>query len=145
MPTNIGFHRILAPVVDTEQSQRAVDVACRLASSGSGVITLLAVVEVPQLLPFNAHMADEELRAHLLIERMSAIVESYDIAASRRIVRAREASAAIVAQAEATGCELIVLGAVSGRTTAHVLKHAACRVMLVGDPSAAVAAANAAA
>jgi len=145
MATDVGFQRILVPVVGTEESERALDVACQLAASHSGVITLVAVVQIPPLLPNDAHMADEEGRAHFLLERMSAIVDRYDVGISRRIVRAREAAAAIVAEAEATGCELIVIGAVSGRTAEHVLKHARCRVMLVGEPQPAIASVHAAA
>jgi nucleotide-binding universal stress UspA family protein len=138
--SDVGFHRLLIPVVRSEEAERAVDLACRLASSHHGVITLLSVVEIPPLLPFDAHMADEEELAHQLLDRMSAIVDSYDVGVSRRMVRGRDVAAAIVAEAEAANSELIIIPAVTGKIAAHVLKHARCRVMLVGAPQQTVAA-----
>jgi hypothetical protein len=71
---------------------------------------------------------------------MSAIVDSYDVGVSRRMVRGRDVAAAIVAEAEAANSELIIIPAVTGKIAAHVLKHARCRVMLVGAPQQTVAA-----
>jgi nucleotide-binding universal stress UspA family protein len=138
--SEVGFHHILVPVVSSEEAERAVDVACRLASTHHSVITLLAVVEVPPLLPLDAHMGDEEQLARQLLARMSAIVDSYDVRVARRMTRSRDVAAAIVAEEEATNSELIIISAVAGKTAEHVLKHARCRVMLVGAPQAAVAA-----
>jgi nucleotide-binding universal stress UspA family protein len=138
--SDVGFHRILVPVVSSKEAERAVDLACRLASTRHGVITLLAVVEVPPLLPLDAHMADEEQLAHRLLERMSAIVDSYDIGLARHTTRSRDVAAAIVAEAEAANSELIIIAAVAGKTAEHVLRHARCRVMLVGEPQPAIAA-----
>jgi nucleotide-binding universal stress UspA family protein len=132
--SDVGFHRILILVVQSEEAERAVDLGCRLASSQHGVITLLAVVEIPPLLPLDAHMAAEEQVTHQLLDRMSAIVDSYDVGVARRMVRGRDVAAAIVAEAEAAHSELIIIAAVAGKTAEHVLKHARCRVMLVGAP-----------
>jgi nucleotide-binding universal stress UspA family protein len=140
MADDVGFRRVLVPVVANEESERAVDLACRLAAGKTGEVRLLAVVEVPPLLPLNAHMADEEGRAHRLIERMAGIVESYDVAESRDIVRARDAASAIVLVAESMKADLVVIGAISGKTAEHVLKRAHCRVVLVGAPRPAVSA-----
>lgn len=140
MATDVGFHRILVPVVPNEEAERAVDLACRLASSHHGVITLVAVVAVPPLLPLDAHMVEEERLAHQLLERMSAIVDSYDVGVTRRHVRGRDVANVIVAEAESSDSELIIVAAVEGKTAEHVLKHARCRVMLVGAPQSTVAA-----
>ena len=140
MATNVGFHRVLVPVVSSEEAERAVDLACRLASTHHSVVTLLAVVKIPPLLPLDAHMRDQEQLARQLLARMSAIVDSYDVGVARHMTRSRDVAAAVVAEAEATSSELIIISTVAGKTAEHVLKHARCRVMLVGAPEAAVAA-----
>jgi nucleotide-binding universal stress UspA family protein len=156
MASALGYRRILVPVGDNPESEKALDLACRLAGARSGVITALAAVEVPPLLPLDAHMVDEEARAHQLLERASAITASYGVGVSTRRVRARDAGAAILEQAALTRCEIIVLGAprkqsrrrgpsVFGSTVEHVLKRASCRVMLIGAAPIEVYAVNAAA
>lgn len=143
MARSLGYRRILVPVAGNPESEKALDVSCRLAETRSGLITAVAVVEVPPLLPLDAHMLDEEARAHQWLERASAITASYGVGISTRRVRARDAAAAILEQAAIGRCEIIVLGAprkrptqrgtsVFGTTVEHVLKRAPCRVMLIG-------------
>jgi nucleotide-binding universal stress UspA family protein len=150
-----GYRRILVPIAGNPESEKAMDVACRIAAARSGVITAVAVVEVPALLPLDAHMTDEESRAHQILERAAAIADSYGVGVSTRRVRAREAASAILDQAALRACEIIVLGAprrrrpthgpIFGSTVEHVLKRAPCRVMLIGAAPADVYAINAAA
>jgi nucleotide-binding universal stress UspA family protein len=156
MSTDLGYHRVLVPVAANRESEEAVDVACRLASSRGAVVTLVAVVEIPTVLPIDAHMIDEEGEAHRLLERAAAVVDSYGVGLSRRLVRSRDAAAAILHEAGSTRCELMVIGAprrqtsrrglpVFGSTVEHVLKHANCRVMLIGPPPIALYSVTAAA
>ena len=137
-----GYRRLLVPVVANAESERAVDVACRLAAESRASITALTVVEIPVLLPLDAHMVDVEAEARQLLERVGASGDAYGVKVSPRLVRARDVGAAIVASAVATGAELIVIGAprrrlrsssavVFGSTAEHVLRSAPCRVMLV--------------
>jgi nucleotide-binding universal stress UspA family protein len=64
---------------------------------------------------------------------------------AERVVRARNAGAAIVEEAERRGAEIIVLGArraggrraIFGRTVDYVLKHAPSRVMVAAGRKAA--------
>jgi nucleotide-binding universal stress UspA family protein len=145
-----GYRRLLVPIAANEESERAVDLACRLAADSHASITALAVVEIPALLPLDAHMDDVEDEALRLLERVGATGDSYGVKVSPKLVRARNAGAAIVASAAANGVELIVLGAPRGRlrsssavvfggTTEYVLKHAPCRVMLATTPLASAA------
>ena len=136
----LGFRRVLVAVVASSESEQAVDVACRLASPRSSVIAL-NVIEVPPLLPLDAHMRKEEAEGHRVGELALALGESYGITVVPRLVRARDAGAAIVAEAEAADCDLVVIGAerrpasrmsTFGLTVQHVLKHASCRVLVVG-------------
>lgn len=143
MASTLGYRRILVPIGGNPESEKAMDVACRLAEARSGLITAVAVVEVAPLLPLNAHMDEDEARAHEVLERASAITASYGVGVSTRRVRARDAATAILEQAAIGRCEIIVLGAprkrptrhgssVFGTTVEHVLKRAPCRVMLIG-------------
>ncbi len=142
MASTLGYRRILVPIGGNPESEKAMDVACRIAPARSGVITAVAVVEIPALLPLDAHMTDEELRAHQILERAAAIADSYGVGVSTRRVRARDAASGIVDQAVRGASEIIVLGAprrrptthgpIFGSTVEHVLKRAPCRVMLIG-------------
>jgi nucleotide-binding universal stress UspA family protein len=140
-----GYRRLLVPVVDNPESEQAIDVAARLAAEHGSSITAVAVVEVPPLLPADAHMDEEERHAHALLRRAAAVAESYGVTVSLETVRGREAASAIVREVVARKIELVVLGAprtlrpkrgvaVFGNTVEHVLKNAPCRVMIVGAP-----------
>ena len=120
-----------------------MDVACRLAAEHGAVITVVRVVEVPPLLPLDAHMVEEEEHAHRLLERAAAIADSYGVGIAHRIPRAREPARAIVDEAQTSHAEILVIGAprktgararkgAFGSTVEHVLKRAPCRVMVIG-------------
>jgi nucleotide-binding universal stress UspA family protein len=156
MAADLGFQRLLVPVAENAETEQAVDVACRLATQRAAVVTLVAVVEIPPLLPLDAHMVEEEACSQRLLKRHAAIVDSYGVGLSRRLLRGREAAAPILAQAEASDCEVILLGVphrrptkrglpAFGSTVEHVLKRAPCRVMLIGPAPHAVASVHAAA
>src|SRR5438105_12681329 len=98
---SIGYRSVLVPVADNSESEKALDVACRLAAEHHAAITAVAVVEVPALLPLGSHMLEEEADARRVLARAAAIGEAYGITVSTRIVRGREASAAIVEEAQA--------------------------------------------
>lgn len=142
----IAYRRILVPVVDNTESERALDLACRLAAERHASITAVSVIEVAPFLPLDAHMLEEEDDAHRLLDRAEAVVASYGIPVSPGILRAREAATAIVEQARAVGAELVVIGGsrrlrrgghapVFGRTVQGVLTKAPCRVMVISRPS----------
>ena len=153
MAREFGYSRILVPVTANVESERAMDVACRLAFEHAGAITIVTVVEVPAVLPLDAHMTAEEGTAHRLLERHAAIADAYGVGVSPRLVRGRDAGRAILHQAEIRRSELIVIGAprrqrpglAYGRTVEHVLKRATCRVMFIGSAPIAASAVHAAA
>jgi len=141
-----GYHRILVPFLENAESEKAMAMACRLAADRHGSITVVTVIEVPSLLPLDAHMTDEEKGARELLSRAEAVGASYGVRISARVLRAREAESAIVEQAEALAAEVIVIGSarktrrsarapIFGRTIQHVLKKAPCRVMVVAGLS----------
>src|SRR6266511_1963946 len=142
---SVDYRRILVPLADNPEAGRAMDVACRLASERHASITAVTVIEVPRLLPLDAHMVEEEDDARRLLGRAASIAASYGVGVSTRIVRSRDAASAIVEQAEAGGAKIVVIGGarksgrtarspIFGSTLQEVLKKSPCRVMVVASP-----------
>lgn len=145
MATSGAYTRIVVPVRDGPEAERAVRVACGLAANRGASITAVAVVEVPPLLPLDAHMVEEEEDARLALRRAEKIADSYGVALVGKILRAREAATAIIGQVDGCGAEVVVLGAdrrvnrarraaFFGRTAGAVLKGSPCPVVLVAAP-----------
>jgi nucleotide-binding universal stress UspA family protein len=138
-----AYRRLLVPVVDNAVSLRAVEVACRLAADRHASLEVLSVIEVPPLLPLEAHMLDEEVAAHRLLERAEAIADLHGVPVSVRLVRARDAGSAIAELVDGSTAELVVLGAERrargglGSTVRYVLAKSRCRVMLLSATSPA--------
>jgi nucleotide-binding universal stress UspA family protein len=134
----VELRNVLVPVADNPESERAMDVACRLADEHRTTIGVLHVVEIPQLLPLGAHMTAEEQVAHKLLERMAAVADRYGVKVMPRMLHDRVAGEAIVGFAARRDVDLIVIGAPRkrnkpfGPTVEHVLRRAESRVMLVG-------------
>jgi nucleotide-binding universal stress UspA family protein len=145
MSRKIGYRSILVPVADNNETEKALDVACRLATDHGCSIAAVVVIEVPPVLPLDAHMLEEEADAKLLLRRADAVGDSYGIGVRGRVIRGRDAGHAIVEEAIARKVELVVIGAPRGRrqpfgrTVESVLKHAPCRVLVIAPPRAAVA------
>jgi nucleotide-binding universal stress UspA family protein len=148
---SLGLHNLLVPISDNVESERAIDVACRLAADRGATIAAVNVIEVPPVLPLDAHMTAEEAAARHLLDRAAAIVDSYGIHVVPRVLRARDAATAIVEQAEKRKSEMILIGAPRkrrapfGSTVEHVLKHAPCRVTVIGAANTAAGLAQTAA
>ena len=145
MATNGAYTRIVVPVLAGRESERAVRAACGLAADRGASISAVAVVEVPPLLPLEAHMDEEEADARKALQQAQAIADSFGVALTGTVVRAREASSAIIGQAAEADAQVVVLGArrrlngvphapVFGRTAGTVLKESPCRVVLVSAP-----------
>jgi nucleotide-binding universal stress UspA family protein len=107
----------------------------------------LIVIEVPMMVPMDAHMIAEEAAAHRLLEEARAAVHSYQISFSARVVRARDAGEAIAQTAIQYNTEIIILSAKRkqkssartppfGRTVRFLLTHSPCRVMVATLPQA---------
>jgi nucleotide-binding universal stress UspA family protein len=142
------YRRILVPLLAGPASTRALDAACRLAAERKAVVTGLAVVEVPPLLPLDARMDEEEEEARQALARGETVADAYGVAFKGRQVRARDTAAVILDAIEASNAELVVVGAERkvrarrgappfARAVQHVLRGAPCRVLLIAPPPAA--------
>jgi APA family basic amino acid/polyamine antiporter len=140
----LEYRSILVPIVRGDASREAVEVAARLATERAGRIVLLRVVVVPLELPLDADLREQLEEADRLLDEARAIAFPYGVRVVERVVRARNAGAAIAEEADRRGTEIIVLGAPRGRhrdifghTVDYVLKNAPCRVMVAAGRKAA--------
>jgi APA family basic amino acid/polyamine antiporter len=137
----LEYRRLLVPVLPGRASDEALDIAAGLAAERGAQIAALTVLEIPLHLALSAELPDEEAIANRELDEARAIGDSYGVSVVPRLVRGRNAGAAIVREAERRGTEIIVIGAprkdlsrgkraVFGRTVDYVLKNAPCRVLV---------------
>jgi nucleotide-binding universal stress UspA family protein len=135
----VGYHRILIPLATDASSQRALDLACRLAADRNVKVTAPVPMEVPLDLPLMFELPDDEKQARRVAAEARAIGESYGVDVNPRIVRTRDATAAILESADDDRVEVIVLPTSRDPyrrlrgTAQHVLRSATCRLMLVAE------------
>jgi nucleotide-binding universal stress UspA family protein len=145
VPVECGYRKLPVPVLDDAESERAVEVACRLAAERHASISALTVVEIPPLLPFDAQMTDEDEQARRLLDQAEATADTYGVDVVLRRVHTRDAAEAILAQLEAESFDLVVIGAhrreqanrrrpAFDKTVQRVLRQAKCRVLIVAAP-----------
>jgi basic amino acid/polyamine antiporter, APA family len=139
------YRQILVPLGEDGWAE-ALTAACRLADEHGATITALVTIVIPASLPMNAHMLDDEARARRLLGEAEAIADLHGVSLSRCTIRAREAGAAVVTEAERLQSDLIVLraarrtplrnhGPIFGKSVSFVLQHAPCRVIVSTAPA----------
>jgi nucleotide-binding universal stress UspA family protein len=144
----IGYRSIVVPLLDREETEHALDLACRLAADRRAQVVLVAPLVVDRELPLNAHFDGELTGLKERLEFAAAVASSYDVGVRREIVRTRPGSlgedvARIAAERRA---ELVVVGApVESRRGFHLafpreilllVRDAPCRVMIATGPVA---------
>ena len=140
----LEYRRLVVPVIAGKSSDDAMDVACRLAAERGSRIVALSIVEVSLDRQLTEIQSELEAMANRELDEAVAIGDSYGVRVVGRLERARSAGPAIVAEAEARGAEIIVLGsprrrltgaqaAVFGKTVDYVLKNAPCRVLVTAS------------
>jgi APA family basic amino acid/polyamine antiporter len=137
----LAYRDILVPLVAGGESNKALDIACRLATERKARVTVMSVLELPLEMRLDAKVPEEEEALDDLLDEADAVGESYGVKVVERLARGRQAGPTIVKEANRRGSEIIVLGAtrksermrqaIFGSTVDYVLKHASCRVMVV--------------
>ena len=145
---SIAYRSIVVPLLDREETEHALDLACRLAADRDARVILVAPLVVERELPLDAHMDGSlgELRERL--ESAAAVAGSYGVGVRREIVRTRPGSlgedvARVAAERRA---ELVVVGApvesrrgfrsAFPREVLLLVRDAPCRVMIATGPVA---------
>ena len=137
--------RILVPVLaKNDATDRIVALAAQMIRQRNGYVDLLAVIEVPFTLPINAHVEEDEKHALELLERAEVVAAQCGTRngnrISRRILKARNAGAAIVREAEEQVVDLILIARTSVRARGnvqinpaidYVMKNAPCEVLVL--------------
>jgi nucleotide-binding universal stress UspA family protein len=108
--------RILVPLIRTsELTDRLVALASQMVRPRDGQVELLAVIEVPFMLPLDACVEEEEQGALEALERAEAVARRSTPRVIKRILKARSAGAAIVREAEEHAIDMILIANQSAR------------------------------
>jgi nucleotide-binding universal stress UspA family protein len=145
---SIAYRSIVVPLLDREETEHALDLACRLAADRGARIVLVAPAVLERELPINAHLDGQLATLEKRLESATALAGSYGVGVRREIVRTRPGSfgeevARVAAERRA---ELVVVGApvesrrgfqrAFPRGVLLLLRDAPCRVMIATGPVA---------
>jgi APA family basic amino acid/polyamine antiporter len=143
----VDYRTVVVPVIRSNETEEALVAAARLAAERGSRVALVHVIEVPLDLPLDVWLPDAEAEAHDVLDKSAAIVESYGVRVTTRLLRGRAAGPEIVADADHRNAELVILGArrkraprrgrIFGRTVDYVLKHSPSRVVIAAGRQAA--------
>jgi nucleotide-binding universal stress UspA family protein len=134
----MNARRIVVPVGDSQESDHAVELACRLAEDRGARVVLVAALVVAQELPLDAHFPEELPGLKSTLDRAEAIADSYGVGVRRRVARMRERGLgrSVAEIAGACHAELVVVG--SGRRLGPdvrlVVRDSPCPVVLATSP-----------
>jgi chloride channel protein, CIC family len=138
-----NLNRIVVPLVESVASERAVELAARLASDEKSEIILAFVIEVPLSLSLDTPLPVLEEKATHILETGEFIVKQHKLKAETRIIRHRTAADGILQLARETNADLIVVGtglpqrrtfAELGHTVMELLRRAPCEVIIAKAP-----------
>ena len=138
-----SFSKILVPMKLGEIGEEMVATAVRLAQDGAATVEALFVIKVPLDEPLDAELYDLEEQAAAAIAEAQALGADNGVVVEGRTMRARGIGQAIVAAAEESGADLIVLGSAPrwrrqsrffSPTVDYVLRKSSAEVLIVAFP-----------
>jgi len=131
---------VLVPVTDSPNADQAVRLACLLAQERAAEILLAHVIVVPRSLPLDAFIA--ETAARLALMRAREIVLPYQIPVRTVIRRVRDATSGLIAVAQESCADVIVVGvepsgegADWSRTAERLAQRTPCEVIVHRTPA----------
>ncbi len=142
-----GVRRIMVPIMDRFYSERAVELACRLAEGHPAKIVLVNVVEVPRTMPLAIPLPVLERRGEKAIADGLTIVKRHGLIGESTTVRSREAGEGIARAATDFDADVVVLGVradrgmidtIFSRTTTLLLRRAPCEILIDFVPEGAL-------
>jgi nucleotide-binding universal stress UspA family protein len=144
----VRYRSIVVPLLGREETDHAVDLACRVAADRGARLVLVAPLVIEPELPLNAQFAEETAALRAQLDEAAAIAESYGVGTRKTLVRTRDRALgyAVAEVASDHRAELVVIGApVDSRRgfrrafpgeVFSVLREAPCRVMVATGPVA---------
>ncbi len=141
-----NLNRIVVPLIESIASERAVELACRLASDAKSDIILAAVITVPLSLNLDAPMPDLEKKARQALDTGSFIVKQHRLKCETRVVHNRTVADGILQVARDEDADVIVMGtgipqrrnfAETSATAMELLRRAPMQVIIAKAPIAA--------
>ena len=141
---NDAYNRILVAFDGSRLSEKAFDEAVRIAASNQASLTLIAIVNDAELatsaFAFSKLFAQEKERAETeMLKKIQAATEA-GVAEVQAFVEVGNPKQIIVKYAADNAVDLLVIGATGkgaitqsmiGSTTAYVVNHAPCNVLVV--------------
>jgi nucleotide-binding universal stress UspA family protein len=149
---SVAYRSILVPLLDQEETEHALDLACRLAADRRARVVLIAPLIVARELPLEAHFDPEITKLKERLDSAAAIADSYGVGVRREILRTRPGRLGedVARAAAERRAELVVVGAPveSRRGFKHafpqevltLIRAAPSRVMVATGPVAGRAA-----
>jgi len=135
------FRGILVAIGDNPMDEAVVKFACWLTKGTKTPIYAVHVIEMPWTEPVDASPdEDVSMRADKVLERAQAIADSIGARIDLDLLQARTAGTAIVDEATARDCDLIVVGLpykrkhgeyYMGTTIPYILEHAPMKVIVL--------------
>jgi nucleotide-binding universal stress UspA family protein len=138
----VRYRSIVVPLLGRDETEHAVDLACRLAADRGARVVLVAPLVVEPELPLNARFDEEKAALRARLDDAAAIAQSYGVGVRKRLVvtRDRGLGLELAEIARDHRAELIVVGSpVESRRgfrrafppdVLSVLREAPCRVMV---------------
>jgi nucleotide-binding universal stress UspA family protein len=145
---SIAYRSVVVPLLELEETEHAVALACRLAARRGARIVLVAPLVVARELPIDAHFDAERAELERRLAEAASVVGSRGITLRSEIVRTRPGRAGedVARVAAERRAELIVVGApVRSRRGFRrpfpeellpLLRAAHCRVLIATGPVA---------
>jgi basic amino acid/polyamine antiporter, APA family len=139
----VTFQKILVPMKLGIIGEEMLATAIKLASDHGAEVQALHVIRVPLEQSLEGEMLDEEERAEASIAEAKLLGAEHGVLVEGVTIRARAIGHAIVARAEETDADLIVLGSAPrwrrqsrffSPTVDYVLRRAPCEVLIVAFP-----------
>src|SRR5579859_2181741 len=134
--------RILVPLLNkNETTDRVVALATQMVRHRNGNVEVLAVLEVPFMLPLDARVEEDEKAALEALDRAESVAMQSATRVKKRILKARNAGAAIVREAEEKAVDLIIMANTPVRVRGnmqqidpavdYVMRNAPCEVLVL--------------
>ena len=139
---SIAYRSIVVPLLARQETEHAIDLACRVAADRGARLILVAPLVVELELPLDARFDGELRTLKDRLEAATAVAASYGVGVRQEIVRTRPLSFGeeVARVASERRAELVVVGApVESRRGFHrafprdvlqLVRDAPCRVMI---------------